>query len=507
MPSFTSLALAASAATSVLAAGHASFPIQHRSVAGGNPRNLQKRAAGHDGALLANNSYTSYVIDLEIGTPSQLVSVSIDTGSSILWMNADCANAGNQPYCETMAQFNVDKSSSWRDLDQTSTISYGSGNASLVEGTDVVRIPANVDGTDMTIPKLQFGVASETYIVSAGILGVCFGEPEGLTTYPNIIDQLSLNNLTNGRVFSMALGNLTSTDAAGNGVIIFGGIDTKKFVGDLVPLPNLPEQKTDPYPMPRYWVTMESVTINGTDKVVPTNQATLNMTTTNTPITSPKLLANSSGPVIMDSGTSFMQLPSEFMKDIATAMGGSLFEGSAVVVDCAWQHSSGYLQFVFGESSGNHVIIDVPLAAIVLNDDGMCGLGIQPSDGDIMIMGDTLMRQAYYVFDQDNKYIYMAPFADCGSDEETLPQLSEGEFFSYTGACKTSAFAEETASIASAGAKATATTKGGSTTGATGAAATGTGGAGGGANTSAAGRSGTVSAVVLAAGLVAHLLI
>ncbi|CAK7210221.1 hypothetical protein SBRCBS47491_000703 [Sporothrix bragantina] len=499
MPSLLTATLLAGAASTAF--GHISYPIHHRSVAGGSG-GMQKRSASYDGAVLNNNSYTSYIIDLEIGTPPQLVSVQIDTGSSILWMNANCDNAANVPYCKEQSQFDSAKSSTWKSLNQTDTITYGSGNATLNQGTDVVRIPAAAGGTEMSIPALEFGVAEETYILSVGILGVSFGQIGELTEYPNVIDQLYLNNLTNGRVFSMALGNVTNR-VAGDGVIIFGGVDTKKFTGPLVPLPNLPEQKTDPYPIPRYWVNMDSITINGTELVKPSNTSS-NTTTANTPITSPELFSDINGPVIMDSGTSFLQLPTTFMEAIAKTMGGSIVDGT-VIVDCAWQTAPGSLEFVFGESNTDMVVIDVPLAAMVLEDEGMCGLGIQSSDGDIMIMGDILMRQAYYVFDQDNQYIYMAPYADCGSAEETLPKLTSGEFFNYTGQCSTAAFVEETAAIASMAAQATASPTA-TKTGGSSSATSGSAGASGTAKASA-GNSVAVSAILLAAGFAVSLFV
>ncbi|CAK7213936.1 hypothetical protein SCUCBS95973_001967 [Sporothrix curviconia] len=499
MPSLLSATLLASAATSALAAGHISYPIKHRAVAGAQ-EGLQRRTASYAGALLTNHSYTSYLIDLEIGTPPQTISLQVDTGSSNMWMNVNCDNAADVEFCKVQPQFNADDSSTWKPLNETLTLTYGSGNVTINQGADVVRIPAAEGGSTITISSLQFGVIEQSYSVSNGLIGVSFGELGEVTEFPNIIDQLALSNLTNGRVFSLALGNLTNVQAA-DGVLIFGGIDTKKFVGDLVPLPNLPVQKTDPFPIPRYWVNMDSISINGTE-VVPGHD---NLTTTNTPITSPQVFSDINGPVILDSGTSFLQLPTTFMESIAKAMGGTVYDDT-VIVDCAWQLSPGSLQFVFGESNTDYVVIDVPLGSIVLGDSGSCGLGVQSSDGDNMIMGDILLRQAYCLFDQDKEYIYMAPFADCGSAEETLPQLADGEFFNYTGQCQTSGFVEELAAISSAAvlatASPTATTNGGSTAATSGVASSGTAAA-----KSSAGRSFAASAALLVAGFAVSLLI
>lgn len=56
--------------------------------------------------------------------------------------------------------------------------------------------------------------------------------------YDNLIDVLYEQGVTNSRAFSVALG---SKDGSG-GTVIFGGVDTKKFSGNLVQLENLPPQ-------------------------------------------------------------------------------------------------------------------------------------------------------------------------------------------------------------------------------------------------------------------------
>jgi len=68
-----------------------------------------------------------------------------------------------------------------------------------------------------------------------GIMGVGFGYQLD-TKYYNIIDQLYVQSVTKSRAFSL---DLASIDVA-QGSIIFGGIDTMKYIGALEKRPIIP---------------------------------------------------------------------------------------------------------------------------------------------------------------------------------------------------------------------------------------------------------------------------
>ncbi len=80
---------------------------------------------------------------------------------------------------------------------------------------------------------MRFGVATDSINFTSGILGVGVGAASNNNGgEPNFIDQLAKQKLTNNKAFSLALGN---GDADDQGAIIFGGVDTKKFAGKLIP--------------------------------------------------------------------------------------------------------------------------------------------------------------------------------------------------------------------------------------------------------------------------------
>ena len=77
---------------------------------------------------------------------------------------------------------------------------------------------------------MQFGVAQASSELNEGILGLAYGNGKNLD-YDNFVDVLARQGVTKGRAFSIALG---SVDADNGGVIIFGGVDPKKFSGPLI---------------------------------------------------------------------------------------------------------------------------------------------------------------------------------------------------------------------------------------------------------------------------------
>merc|ERR1711916_130229 len=101
---------------------------------------------------------------------------------------------------------------------------------------------------------------------------------------------------------------------------------------------------------------------------------------------------------ILDSGTSLIAFPQEQVQAITSMIGGY------VAQDCSNLDSLRTITFVIGG-------IDYPLTPrqYVLQENGYCQLGIQPSS--TVIIGDVFMRQYYSVFDMEQNRIGLAKAA------------------------------------------------------------------------------------------------
>jgi hypothetical protein len=77
-----------------------------------------------------------------------------------------------------------------------------------------------------TIKNLQMGLANQTTSV-IGVIGIGYDMDEAsLTSYPNFIDQIVSQGLINTKAYSLYLDDMEEA----TGSIIFGGVDTNKFM-------------------------------------------------------------------------------------------------------------------------------------------------------------------------------------------------------------------------------------------------------------------------------------
>lgn len=134
---------------------------------------------------------------------------------------------------------------------------------------------------------------------------------------------------------------------------------------------------------------------------------------------SSKQYDNSATAIVIDTGSSLSTLPSGVVSSMVRDLQGQTDKQGNVIVPCP---SSGTTDNTFDFDFGG-VTIRIPYSHFVIEAaPRTCILGVQAgTSSGVMLLGDTFMRSAYVAFDQDNMQIGLAPYANCGENEQAIP--------------------------------------------------------------------------------------
>ncbi|KAF5982250.1 hypothetical protein FCOIX_3776 [Fusarium coicis] len=258
----------------------------------------------------------------------------------------------------------------------------------------------------------------------------------GLATKSGLIDRAA---------FSLWLNDLS----AEQGTILFGGLDTEKFVGKLATLPLLPDPST-------LNLTHFTVAFEGFEVKTPKGQEikidSLKKDTT----------------AILDSGATVCLLPEAQVGPIYKAFNVLSVEDVAIpFVDCAYRKDKGkgvsfdfkfdgktisvpMSEMVINASSNKQEIFDGPQVSSYFDDwDSVWMFGISPVSqygltGGVTLLGDTFLRSAYVVYDLANEQLGVAE-ANHNTDKSNIVELKEKDtkFPDVTGVEGTSSSEED----------------------------------------------------------------
>ncbi|RYO75429.1 hypothetical protein DL766_010017 [Monosporascus sp. MC13-8B] len=331
---------------------------------------------------------TLYFVNLALGTPPQQVQIHLDTGSSDLWVNTPSSTLcmhTDEP-CAPAGTYDANSSSTYSYIGSWFNISYVDGSgASGDYASDTISIG------DTTLEDFQFGIGYSS-TSDQGILGIGYpvNEVQVGRAQMEPYENLPAKMVSAGRIQSNAYSLWLNDLDANSGNILFGGVDTERYVGPLHTLPI--EAKGGAYC--DFRITLTSLLLG--DEVIADDAA----------------LA-----VLLDSGSSLTYLPETWVRKIYRKVGAQYDSSNgAAYVPCALAGSSDTLDFTFSEPR-----ISVAMDELVLNiytaygtrptfSNGVdaCLFGIAPAGAGTKVLGDTFLRSAYVVYDLDGNEISLA---------------------------------------------------------------------------------------------------
>lgn len=400
--------------------------ITRRAVENPVKRDALRRRQSKTVTETLTNEATLYYANVSIGTPAQELSLHIDTGSSDLWANVAsseiCTFRGDP--CSSAGTYNANSSSTYKYVNSDFSVSYVDGSGAAGDyATDAVSIGGQ------SITDLQFGIGYDS-TTPQGILGIGYTADEAqvntarLKSYANLPQAMANAGLIRSNAYSLWLNDLD----ASTGSILFGGVDTAKYTGQLQ---TIPIQKVfDQY-------AEFIITLTGVDLVNNGNNQSM---TTDLPTA-----------VILDSGSSLAYLPDDLTSAIYSAFEVEYDQSQgAGVCSCSLADENITLDFTFTSPT-----ISIPINELVINPNAgsttndpsgtgdrenpnnqnsgqnggnggsQCIFGIAPAEGSTAVLGDTFLRSAYVVYDLANNEISLAQ-TDFNATDSNVSEIGTG---------------------------------------------------------------------------------
>ncbi|KAL5612788.1 hypothetical protein BROUX41_004128 [Berkeleyomyces rouxiae] len=336
-----------------------------------------------------DNLQTLYFANGSLGTPAQSVRMHLDTGSSDLWVNFEdsaLCQSSSDP-CAQSGTYNPNASSTYSYVGSYFNITYMDGTSAA---GDYVTDTFSLGGS--TLSDFQFGIGYSSSS-SQAILGIGYPANEvqvgraGLDPYANLPQKMVDENLIPSRSFSLYLNDLD----ASTGTLLFGGVDSEKYEGDLATVPI--QSQNGVYS--EFLVTLTGLAMGNTS-----------------------LASNMAQAVLLDSGSSLTYLPNEIASAIYTSVDAYFLESEQVAfVPCNIASSAeNTLTFTFSGPSITVAMDELVLAVqdvqgndvTFTNGQQACLFGIAPANTSTVVLGDTFLRSAYVVYDLDRNEISLA---------------------------------------------------------------------------------------------------
>lgn len=309
------------------------------------------------------NQQFFYQSTLYFGSNKQKIDVIVDTGSSELWVigvGPDCT----LETCSSSGVYNHTSSSTSTNTTNPFQIGYGGGTKSLG-----YYFEDQISFAGVTINQAEFGVSDETSS-TLGILGLGFDTLMGQYKYPNFPDLLVSQGIIDKKYYSIYLNGPDSP----SGSVIFGGIDSNKYSGNLAAVP-----------------------------ITSTTRLTVNLDSVSYP---DGLSISGDFDILLDTGTTLTSLPQNIADSIASKFQNPKYLPDRSCYQIGCQIPQGNVTYNFG----NGASVQVPYSAFLWYQQGdTCFLGVSYQMAGLpAILGDNFLRSAYLVFDLTDNTISFA---------------------------------------------------------------------------------------------------
>lgn len=235
-----------------------------------------------------------------------------------------------------------------------------------------------------------------------GLIGVGYASNEASigtsnTVYPNLPVAMQQSGMIKTVAYSLWLNDLD----ANKGSILFGGIDTEKYVGNLTKLKIIAGEDNVFNDLSVHLFSVEASSSSGTDTL---------------------MTEVSSIEAVLDSGTTLTYLPTD-MAEQAWQEVGAVYDSDRqlAVLPCSFGNNAGYFSFLFAGSQGprinvtmDELVVDLTsgrqptFGAGLYEGESVCSFGIQNQTSSPYLLGDTFLRSAYVVYDLINNEIGIA---------------------------------------------------------------------------------------------------
>ncbi|CAN9289529.1 unnamed protein product [Alternaria sp. RS040] len=337
-----------------------------------------------------------------VGTPPQLITAILDTGSSDLIIPGTGSEIcqDKQQQCSgtpfVTGSFDTDRDTSITDVNTELNTSFANG--AVFQGG---FIKTTLTLGNQSVSDSQPGVIEQGSLPSGNPLFPIFGigpiENEVVQPpYQNTLANLKDTGTINTNVYGIFMNDFRYLSIS-RGLIVFGGVDTAKFQSPL--------QDPGSLLLNNRGVASQFVIDFSSMQLVSGNPSSSRSNVDLAP-------RDDLPSALMDTGNPSLNIPSASLRAMAMAIGASFDDqaGQMGSVPCNLGSRGESLSFGF---NNNQAKISTPLAAMFVRDSSSgtteCFLPMFSPDGDdTASLGASFMQGAYIVFDLDQKKIMMA---------------------------------------------------------------------------------------------------